>query len=543
MKKIIIAALGCFIVAGIANAVYLYTQRIALNKTLILILKQEITKQYPEIGYSFTSSLDGALTSHPLLEELTTKKLDAIFDLSEAKKISSILADLKTNNESLVHAIKDQKGNLVELFLLKQNDTLHGLIFFPDELKKFVATEERHILIFFSLSLLIAFCCCILLLSVMFFTRPELWWYSVMLISGAMMINIYYLWSLHHSVGFQENLKTMPILSKSQERYFFQKLHHERNSPIIKSVPTGIFIEHAQFTQQGSDIHPGVFLRGYIWQRYNAKEHAGIDRDFTIANAYMSIKQELSHQTTNDDETICWAFSCNLYETFNAKLYPFDHRHIIINLLHKDFEKNIALSPDLSSYEVINSILLPGVSSKISLLSHWRLIKSYFNFEVQNLNTTLGFPDFSYKQVPYLQFVIDAQRRPAGSFLMHFVLLFVVFTTLFILLMAFLKQETLIDIVGFSTLSVIGACSALLFVLITSEINLRQLLMAEGIVYLESMYFIAYFIIIGVVINSIVFAVRGDLPFFTYHSNLLFKLSYWPTVFLSIVITTAYMFY
>ena len=527
---------------SVVLASYLYLQRIALNKKLITILKQEIAREYPELGYSFTGSLDGTLVSHPLLNEMPEKKLSELFDASEQSRIATILTDLKTQKELLIHNLKDLQGNSVELFLLNADTTVHGLIFFPDELKKFVVVEERHILILLSLTILLGVCCLILIFGIFFFINPVLWWYIVILISFAMLTEIRYLWSLHHSVGFQENLKTMPILSKGQELYFFKKLQQKTNQKFT-TVPTGVFVEHAQFTQQGADIHPGVFLRGYIWQKYNAKEHAGLDRDVIFPNAYTSTKQELYRQTNKDEETVCWSFSCNLYETFNARLYPFDHRHIVLNLLHKNFEKNIALVPDLSSYKVINSILLPGISSKIALLTHWHLIKSYFNYELHNFKTTLGFPEFSYNNMPYLQFIIDAQRRPGGGFIMHFVLLFVVFTTLFILLMAFLKQETLIDIVGFSTLSVIGVCSALLFVLITSEINLRQLLMTEGLVYLEYIYLISYFIIIGVVINSIVFAVRGDLQFFMYQNNLIFKLCYWPTVFLLIIIATAYLIY
>jgi DNA-binding ferritin-like protein len=31
--------------------------------------------------------------------------------------------------------------------------------------------------------------------------------------------------------------------------------------------------------------------------------------------------QELYHKTNNEEETICWAFSCNLYQNYNTKLY------------------------------------------------------------------------------------------------------------------------------------------------------------------------------------------------------------------------------
>ena len=546
MKKLIISILGFVSIVSIVAVAYLYIQHGTLSKKMMTILQREIVKQYPTIGYGFTCSLDGTVLSHPLLSEVHDKKIESLFDASEEKKLTSMISDLATQKEILTHDIKDQKGNSVELFLMTIDGTVHGLVFFHDELKKFIVTQERHILIFLSLSILMGLCCLILLVGVLFLESllmyPQKWWYIIGLLSCVMLVEVRYLWSLHESVGFQENLQTTPILSKSQEFNFFQKL--QQDSPhTFKAVPTGIFVEHTQFSQQGADIHPGVFLKGYVWQRYNTKEHATIDRDVIIANAYICNKQEIYHQTNQDEETICWAFSCNLYETFNPKLYPFDHRHIILNLLHKNFEKNIVLTPDLNSYEAINSIFIPGVSSKITVLSHWKLVKSFFNFEIFNFKTTLGASEFAYNQMPYLQFIMNAQRRSGGGFIMHFVLLFVVLITLFILLMAFLRQETLIDIVGFSTLSVIGVCSALLFVLITSEINLRQLLMTEGLVYLELLYFICYFVTIGVVINSILFAVGSNLKFFMYQDNLIFKLCYWPSILLSTVLITAYMFY
>ena len=136
MKKIIVTVLSLFVIVGIALASYLCVQRNALDEKLITILKQEIAREYPDIGYSFTCSLDGTLLSHPLLNEMPIKKLSEMFDASEEKRITTILTDLKTQKELLIHDIKDPRENSVELFMLKADDTLHGLIFFSCRAQK-----------------------------------------------------------------------------------------------------------------------------------------------------------------------------------------------------------------------------------------------------------------------------------------------------------------------------------------------------------------------------------------------------------------------
>ena len=158
MKKIIIAILSFVSIASVIAAAYLYVQHGALSKKLITVLQQEIVKKYPTIGYGFTCSLDGTMLSHPLLSEMHDKKIESLFDASEEKKLMSMVSDLATQKEILSHDIKDQKGNSVELFLTVIDNTVHGLVFFHDELKKFIVTQERHILIFLSLSVLMGLC-------------------------------------------------------------------------------------------------------------------------------------------------------------------------------------------------------------------------------------------------------------------------------------------------------------------------------------------------------------------------------------------------
>jgi hypothetical protein len=387
-----------------------------------------------------------------------------------------------------------------------------------------------------------AFIALLLLLSVCLNIQPHSWWYIIVLISLIMLSQLIYLWYIRKSVGFQEELQDVPVLSQSQTFNFVQKLNSS-STVDYPAIPTGILIEYAQFSKKGSDIYPGIYLNGYIWQRYNLTKHANLERDFIIPNASTLIKQELYRGKENDEEIICWSFKCGLYQSFNPSLYPFDHRHITLSLMHKNFEKNVTLIPDLTAYDIINPLELPGISLESFMIPSWKILKSFFNLDTNNFRANLGSPTFVHKTVPQLQFLFTAERKLNGDFLMHFLLLATVLVIVFILLLAFLKQEALIELVGFSTLSVLGACSGLLFVLIMSEIDLRQTLMTEGVVYLEYFYFVCYFAIIGVIIDSILFAVKGNIRLITYENNLIFKLLYWPSVLLFLVLITAYTFY
>lgn len=542
IKKIVTLCLASLLLLFLGTIFYFYKQYAAIDLVLSKIIQQEILKENPSFGYTFSASLDGQLISHSPLDKLTNNSIDALFDPSYKTKIINALSTIKNTKDLLLKDLKDRHGHHINTYLKLQNNHILGFIYFPNELKKFGINDERHSLILLSLSLMFLFCILILLIWIVTNTRRWKWWLCVGFISLGMVSEIWYLWSLRNSVGLKEDLESVPLLSQAQANNFFQKIKPDEKKSYT-TIPTGIFIENGQFTLQGiSDIFPGIFLKGYIWQRYSLPEHTSIEKGFIIANAHYLTTKKFYHHKNLNEEVICWSFNCCLYQNYNVTLYPFDHRHIMVNLLHKNFEQNIFLTPDFSSYDAIDSLMLPGISLKTLRLPHWNVSKSFFNFEFFNFKTDLGYSSFEHNKIPYLQFIITAQRTLGGSFIMYFILFFVVFIILFILLTAFLRQGTLLDIVGFSTLSVLGSCSGLLFVLITSEISLRETLQTEGIVYLEYIYFICYFAIIGIIINSILFA-KGKPAFIIYQDNIIFKLLYWPSIFLAMVLITAYILY
>lgn len=543
MKKIIISTLTILLGISLIATGYFYVHYRNFQNYVMHIIRNEVTQKNPALGYTFICTYDGTMLSYPVMHDIADKTIMGLFSAAEHQRLMKILQEIKSNKELLIRNIYDEHGHVVQLYLTSKDDNkIYGLIFFHDELKGVGADYERDALILLSLSFLMFLCSLFLLLGAVFIRSHRSWWYIVLLISCAMIAQLVCLWYLRKAIGFQEEFKEIPMLNRIQESSFIKKI--ESNTQVkYLTIPTGVLIECAQFARKEGEVYPGVFLKGYVWQRYNTKEHVNLERGFTISNANNNTVQELYHHVHKDEEIICWGFSCLLFQLYDPSLYPFDHRHITLSLLHKNFEKNVALVPDLSAYDFINPLELPGIVLQTVSLPYWNITKSFFYCGCYDVRTSLGSPEFAHACAPYLQFLITAERNVGGDCITYFVLLCMIFIIVFILLLAFLKQDTLKAPVGFSTLGVLGVCSGLLFVLITSEIDLRQTLVSEGIVYLEYLYLICYVAILGVIINGILFAIKEDLAFINYENNLICKLLYWPLVLFSIVLITAYTFY
>ena len=92
------------------------------------------------------------------------------------------------------------------------------------------------------------------------------------------------------------------------------------------------------------------------------------------------------------------------------------------------------------------------------------------------------------------------------------------------------REEDRIGILGFNATRVLAACSALMFVVLLSHIDLRSSLAAKGIIYLEDFYFVLYLSILVVAVNSIIFTWGLPMRVVQYRDNLIPKLLFWPMV-------------
>jgi hypothetical protein len=85
---------------------------------------------------------------------------------------------------------------------------------------------------------------------------------------------------------------------------------------------------------------------------------------------------------------------------------------------------------------------------------------------------------------------------------------------------------------------VIFTCAAFFFAVLFGQSSLRDEVQAGGLVYLESLYVLTYFVILGVAINSVLLVARPNLKLFRRYDNLWAEVLYWPAILLTLVVIT-----
>ena len=79
-----------------------------------------------------------------------------------------------------------------------------------------------------------------------------------------------------------------------------------------------------------------------------------------------------------------------------------------------------------------------------------------------------------------------------------------------------------------ASLSIIQAAGGFFFVLLLSHIQLRNNIETPGLIYLETFYFVMYFMLAIMSTAVMLFLKTNDHPILEYKHNLIFKISYWP---------------
>lgn len=138
---------------------------------------------------------------------------------------------------------------------------------------------------------------------------------------------------------------------------------------------------------------------------------------------------------------------------------------------------------------------------------------------------------------------VGIKRNFLSAFISNLVPLFVVSLLLFAVLMISTEDKQKSALYGFSSSTVLAYCAALFFVLIVSHISLREKLDATGIIYLEYFYFVLYFAILTVSINSILLVSNTKYKFICCKDNLIIKLLYWPFILVLLLGITLINFY
>ena len=354
----------------------------------------------------------------------------------------------------------------------------------------------------------------------------KFWWYVALAICLVLIGTIYFLW--HHEVNtYMPNPGEMFDRSGVENYLKGNKATGDATEPQIY-VPTGIFIQSLKFVNT-TDSN----VTGYIWQKYSDDVPADISRGFIFPEQVSSgdtVINEEFRRKNGSIEVIGWYFDVTLRQPFDYSKYPLDKHSVWIRMWHKDFDRNVILTPDLDSYDSTRPGDAFGIDDDM-VQGGWIIHETYFQYKNGDYDTNFGIDDYAgEKEFPELYFNIVVGRKFTNAFVINLVPLIIVASMLFSLLMITTSEKEKVTTFGFTTSGAISTTAALFFVVMLAHIHIREKFLGAGIVYIEQFYLTIYAAILLVSLNIYFFSAGriGGRSFIHYRDNFIPKVAFWP---------------
>ncbi|MDP1666287.1 MAG: cache domain-containing protein [Methylobacter sp.] len=322
---------------------------------------------------------------------------------------------------------------------------------------------------------------------------------------------------------------------KQSQNDFFTAIH--KKPPFY--IPTGVFINGTEF--QGSN---NIMVSGYIWQKYQlddalepnmmpndfctlSSDKIPKDKNIVLSDAFeagenttLTCDQSSYTQAKDRIVTLGWYFKVQLRQPFNYSNFPLDKNTIWLRMRPSSLTDYIVLTPDFSSYSNIYERSLMGINLSQFILPSWEIFGTFFSVQTSDLNSNFGINNHTQQTPQELLFNIAIKRVFLDSIFSTVVPICLIYLILFVVLFSSLDD----------LLAVLGINAGLLFSVALWHSGLRTSLSSTGVTYFETYYFVCYFIISLVCINSVLLACRYELSILHYRNNLLPKLTFFPLV-------------
>jgi len=229
-----------------------------------------------------------------------------------------------------------------------------------------------------------------------------------------------------------------------------------------------------------------------------------------------------------------WEFRVTLRLNLEYADFPFDKRHINIEIQPLNNNDHLLFTPDLASYTFTNPAQKSGLNKKVQI-SGSVVLESYFNYSLESYNTDFGYGAHElFEEVPVLHYHIYLRRILLNAFVTYLIPIFVTLIMVFILINACGKTE--------ERQGIIESMAAFFFVLIFSHIDLRKEIETADLIYMEYFYFISYFMLIFTTYNLITYS-KNKSKIFDFNENQIFKAIFFPLFFLLLLVLTLVKFY
>jgi hypothetical protein len=305
-------------------------------------------------------------------------------------------------------------------------------------------------------------------------------------------------------------------------------------------IPTGILVKSLEFLN-GDNVQ----VTGYIWQKFGPGIPDTLVRGAILAESVKDTYKQIEAYRYEEGgvETVGWYFETTLRQPFEYAEYPFDEQDVWFRLWAKDFSRDTILVPDFDSYASLDPASLPGLEKEF-VYTGWTPISSGFTLSNQPYSTSFGIGKANaYVELPELYFNLVLDRNFGGPFFEHIVFALAVTILLFGLLLLTTDSEDLKSRFQLSTAGVLGTASGLLFAVILKHNQLRSVVGAEGVSYIETIPIMLYGVIVFVVVNAILLASPYDGRLIHRQGNLLPILAYWPVVLGLVLAVTLVVFF
>lgn len=301
-------------------------------------------------------------------------------------------------------------------------------------------------------------------------------------------------------------------------------------------IPTGIVIQSLEFKGPYT-----IQVAGYLWQRY-ADTLPGLDKGIVFPEADTTTMNKVYETHQGNETLIGWNFKTTLREYFDFAKYPLDRQHIWIRLWHVDFERNVYLEPDAAGYATLNPSASPGMDPGV-VLENWKIERSYFSYRLNSYNANFGIQGYDSEAAqPEMYFNISIKRFILSPLVARGLAPLVILLQLFVIVMVIATDSKLLEQFGVRPGAVIFTCAAFFFAILLAQNALRDEVKWFGIVYLETLHVLTYFVILSVAANSVALVAFPDLDLFR-RENLWVKVFYWPTIMVILLVITLAMFY
>lgn len=477
-------------------------------------------------GFVYLLSAKGVYLAHPVQELVLSRA--SIRDSADTPE-SQRLADLVTRHQSGflegVSPITGQPVWVIQQFIPSLGWFI-DLDYLRQDLHPVDNRERRMVALEITLALALALILICLACGAHRMGRKNLW-ATVIASSLAMVVANAFLFRYIYGLPPPQRDSEFQVLDKAaRSRVEAQNATHLEGTARVPTtyIATGVFLETLEVTGPGL-----IRMTGQIWQhlpRQTPREQRGITFPEAISGeAPLGIEKE-------EGDSVIQFYPFRVVareETDSVDPYPFDRTRVRLRIWPKEFYGPQFLVPDLETYLVASPSALPGVDDEIELPG-WKVEASEFAYSKELYNTGFGLKDFQgQNRAPELLFNITLKRKFGSPFLAAFLPIIAVAGLLFTLVLTVSRLDNQVKATGYSYLNFLRTTIALFFSLVVAQFNIRNRIVADGVLCLEWYFFIMYAAILAVSINALAYA-RSDHPVLGYDDNAIAKLAFWPVL-------------